>query len=835
MASPSFHMAISFQVKRCEPELVIPATPTPREDNPTMDGIDPVKVIREVLGRALVYYYPLAGRLMEESNNNLMVDCNGQGVLFIESDTDVKLHQLDHPIRSPFPFLDQILYNVPGSDGILGCPLLLIQVTRLKCGDFILTIRMNHPMFDGFGVQQFLNALTEMARGAKEPSIAPVWQREFLNNRNPPRITCVHNEFDENMTDDQLKSQSNNGHLKTSSSTLSYLVTIRVTNSLRMEMSNICTEFGFSRGCSSFLPVQWTSQEHWFESAFRVLRQCVCFLEFLCKCTMGYAVELVKKVKSEMNAEYIRSAIDFIVIKGRPRRKIKGNLIFSDITNAGLGDLDFGWGYQEYGGPAMSFPLISFMIKFKNNGEDGIMVLTSLPLLVVERLQVSRCKPELLVPAKPTPCEVKKLSDIDNQLRNQIPEIWFYKNNNNEYPSIMEGKDPVKVIREALSRALVYYYPLAGRVKEGNDGKLVVDCNGKGVLFVEAEADFKLEQLGHAIQPPFPFLNEVLYNVPGSDDILDRPLLLIQVTRLICGGFILAVRLNHTMCDASGLCQFMNTVGEIAQGAKHPTILPVWQRELLNARNPPQITRTHHEFREEMADDQLNMDLTDLVLRQIVINHNHIMAIRKHLRPHLATCSRFVLLTACLWRCRTIALDLDPEHVVQVSCAFNGRGKNTGLNLPLGYYGNVVVFPAAVSKAGDLFKKPLEYAVELVKNLKSEMNAEYIKSVADLTVIRGRPTFKIRGNFFVSDITKVGLGEVNFGWGYPEYAGTPLSYPRNCHYINHRNKSGDGILVPLCLPSLAMVRFQQELKKIIEVPNYTHQTLVQPTKIVSKF
>ncbi|KAF3447697.1 hypothetical protein FNV43_RR08400 [Rhamnella rubrinervis] len=326
MASPSFHMAISFQVKRCEPELVIPATPTPREDNPTMDGIDPVKVIREVLGRALVYYYPLAGRLMEESNNNLM-----------------------------------ILYNVPGSDGILGCPLLLIQVTRLKCGDFILTIRMNHPMFDGFGVQQFLNALTEMARGAKEPSIAP--------------------------------SQSNNGHLKTSSSTLSYLLTIRVTNSLRMEMSNICTEFGFSRGCSSFLPVQWTSQEHWFESAFRVLRQCVCFpscsirLEFLCKCTMGYAVELVKKVKSEMNAEYIRSAIDFIVIKGRPRRKIKGNLIFSDITNAGLGDLDFGWGYQEYGGPAMSFPLISFMIKFKNNGEDGIMVLTSLPLLVVERFQ----------------------------------------------------------------------------------------------------------------------------------------------------------------------------------------------------------------------------------------------------------------------------------------------------------------------------------------------------------------------------------------------------------------------------------------------------------------
>ena len=35
----------------------------------------------------------------------------------------------------------------------------------------------------------------------------------------------------------------------------------------------------------------------------------------------------------------------------------------------------------------MSFPLISFMVQYKNNGEDGIMVLTSLPLLVGQRFQ----------------------------------------------------------------------------------------------------------------------------------------------------------------------------------------------------------------------------------------------------------------------------------------------------------------------------------------------------------------------------------------------------------------------------------------------------------------
>ncbi|KAK4855227.1 hypothetical protein QYF36_005271 [Acer negundo] len=38
-----------------------------------------------------------------------------------------------------------------------------------------------------------------------------------------------------------------------------------------------------------------------------------------------------------------------------------------------------------------------------------------------------------------------------------------------------------------------------------------------------------------------------------------------QVTRLICGGFILAFRFNHTMCDAFGLIQFLTAMEEMAQ------------------------------------------------------------------------------------------------------------------------------------------------------------------------------------------------------------------------------------------------------------------------------
>ncbi|MCI77612.1 benzyl alcohol O-benzoyltransferase-like, partial [Trifolium medium] len=46
----------------------------------------------------------------------------------------------------------------------------------------------------------------------------------------------------------------------------------------------------------------------------------------------------------------------------------------------------------------------------------------------------------------------------------------------------MAGKNPVEVIRNAIAQALVFYYPLAGRIKEAEDssGKLVVDCNEEG-------------------------------------------------------------------------------------------------------------------------------------------------------------------------------------------------------------------------------------------------------------------------------------------------------------------------------------------------------------------
>ncbi|KAK1692834.1 hypothetical protein QYE76_009531 [Lolium multiflorum] len=435
---------------------------------------------------------------------------------------------------------------------------------------------------------------------------------------------------------------------------------------------------------------------------------------------------------------------------------------------------------------------------------------------------VRRRDPELVGPATPTPQDTKLLSDIDDQgtLRGHVSFALVYRGRVPEDGDVAQD-DQVSVIRRALGEALVHYYPLAGRLREVEGRKLVVDCTGEGLLFVEADADVRLAELecGAGLRPPFPCMDQLLFDVEGSSGVLDCPLVLIQVTRLLCGGLVLTLRLNHTICDAIGIAQFMNAVAELARGLPAPTVAPAWSRELLEARSPPIPSFPHREF------DVLppNGDgppppppADDMVMRSFTFSAAHVAAIKKHLPPLLRdTATSYEALTAFLWRARVTALEIAPGEGVQLVIISNFRGFPE-LSLPDGYYGNACVPANARATAAALRDGSIGDAVALVRQAKAAVTAEYVRSTLDVLVLRGRPCLALQNNMFVvSDNRHAGFNHVDFGWGEPVYGGPADTIFGLGFLVAGKDRYGkDAAVVPIVLPRPAMERFAAEVGKL---------------------
>lgn len=73
----------------------------------------------------------------------------------------------------------------------------------------------------------------------------------------------------------------------------------------------------------------------------------------------------------------------------------------------------------------------------------------------------------------------------------------------------------------------------------------------------------------------------------------------------------------------------------------------------------------------------------------------------------------------------------------------------------------------------------------------------------------------------ISDNRRLGLDQVEFGWGKPVYGGVAKGdsgvFSRVISfYVPFVNKNGEKeIIVPICLPASAMERFENELHNIL--------------------
>nr|GFA59155.1 shikimate O-hydroxycinnamoyltransferase-like [Tanacetum cinerariifolium] len=112
--------------------------------------------------------------------------------------------------------------------------------------------------------------------------------------------------------------------------------------------------------------------------------------------------------------------------------------------------------------------------------------------------------------------------------RIHILTVYFYRPNGSS--SFFDSN----VMKKSLADVLVPFYPMAGRMGRDESGKLVINCNNEGALFVEAESDTCLDDFGEFT--PSPEFKLLTPNVDYSSDISSYPLFFAQVNlkALLC-------------------------------------------------------------------------------------------------------------------------------------------------------------------------------------------------------------------------------------------------------------------------------------------------------------
>ncbi|KAL9239635.1 hypothetical protein vseg_013938 [Gypsophila vaccaria] len=396
-------------------------------------------------------------------------------------------------------------------------------------------------------------------------------------------------------------------------------------------------------------------------------------------------------------------------------------------------------------------------------------------------------KSTIVFPAEPTPRHSLWLSCLDMMQR--PPEshtrvlFIYHQNNNVETNSFFD----VEIMKNALSRVLVPYYPLAGRLKRNEiTNRLEVDCNDEGVLFIEADTGYSLDDLGDGFNPNNNLRRELIPTCDYSKGISSFPLLIVQITRFKCGGVTLGVATNHHTSDGYAHLQFMNAWASQARGDEL-SVVPCHDRvAFFGPRDPPRVNFKHLEYQPPLPPlppkclpgETLSTTEHLFKLSEEEVNALKLKAMSQEvLNNHRV--STFKVIAAHVWRTVCKARGLADDQDVKLYMNTDGRFRLKDPCLPEGYFGNAIFFSCVVAKAGDITREPLSYTIgnidEAVKRMDNpdylRSAVDYLESQSDLTALIRGPHCSACPNFEINCWSRFPFSEVDFGWGGPKSNG----------------------------------------------------------------
>ncbi|XP_024045173.1 shikimate O-hydroxycinnamoyltransferase-like [Citrus clementina] len=375
----------------------------------------------------------------------------------------------------------------------------------------------------------------------------------------------------------------------------------------------------------------------------------------------------------------------------------------------------------------------------------------------------------LIRPAQETPKHCLRTSDLDRSMPFIFnPGAYFYRR-----PEDALNFFEVGLMKEALSKVLVPLYPYAGRLVKDENGEFEVNCNGEGVLFVEAETSCELDDF-----TDFESTLKLLQLFPAIDHTKDTsfyPLFSAQVTHFKCGGVCVGAMSHHVLADGIATAFGMNLWSEMARDVPL-SITPLFDRAVLETGIP--VSPTFHHLEYDLPPSMINSPTHDhqkqetISTATIKLSPDQMNTLKgKYSKKY----SKFEILAAHIWRCACKARGLSADQLSKLEIPTNGRFKLTP-KVPLGYIGNVAFSATPIAFSGEIQSEPLEYTAEIIHNALKRMDDKYLKSALaylkqqpDLTVIRREAHNNSCPNLLMCNLANMPLYDANFGWGRPMF------------------------------------------------------------------
>ncbi|KAI3997514.1 hypothetical protein MKX01_008121 [Papaver californicum] len=395
-------------------------------------------------------------------------------------------------------------------------------------------------------------------------------------------------------------------------------------------------------------------------------------------------------------------------------------------------------------------------------------------------MRVRVTKSSVVKPAEETPKVSLWTSNIDQLFQMHVQSVYFYKRPfiDDSYSFSDDDFFNSTVLKDALSKTLVIYYPFAGRLRRNESGRAEIDCTGEGVIFIEAEADSVIADLAEFT--PNEQLMPLIPNLDPYNDISSYPPVLIQVTHFKCGGVCLSINNSHTVADGVSGINFINTWSDLCRGVNGNKSVPFFDRTILRARDPPIVSFPHIEHKPPSMNIHSSSPLSNpnIAISKLNITTMQASQLKSKCNKDEFQFSTYEVIAGHLWRCSCKARELKHDQETMISIPLDCRSRLSP-PLPNGYFGNAILDLTPTAYAGDIISKPLTHAVNIIhETIATSGNNEYFRSALDFlelhpnisTLIKGPQTFKGCNIGSISWV-RLPIYGADFGWGQPVYMG----------------------------------------------------------------